>query len=416
MMISEEVLQQADALKTRFQTAKPFRHICIDNFFEQDKARALLADFPAFDPAKAINEFGKPSGKVTKEKLQDISPFYKQVHDYLLSERFLKEMSALTGIEDFVPDPTFFGGGTHENTNGQELAPHVDFNYLDGHNLHRRVNLLLYLNEGWREEWGGVIQLHENPRDPEHDRISSYNRAVIFETNEVSWHGFPRIDLPQQLQDRSRKSLSVYLYTKDRPASEKAGPHATFYVQRPLSDRFVEGHVLTAQDIGELNGAMSIRDTWITNYQKKEEELGRQLIAIESHCEELQKYIRLPITGFARQNQVLSGVLFHDCWASSAFEVEMKATRAISTAQVTIEIPDHFPKIQRMVLIGIDGQKTKFVLAGSGMINLVLPLQAAQGGVFRLSVECDTTFNPAKAGAGADGRDLAFRLEQVLFE
>ena len=114
-----------------------------------------------------------------------------------------------------------YGGGTHENLDGQELDPHIDFNYMEGYKVHRRANLLLYLNKDWQEEWGGQIELHSNPRDVENNEITAFNvifnRAVIFETNEISWHGFPRVTLPANQSSRSRKCLSVYLYTKERP-------------------------------------------------------------------------------------------------------------------------------------------------------------------------------------------------------
>lgn len=72
---------------------------------------------------------------------------------------------------------------------------------------------------------GGCIELHSKPRHPEFDEIKSFlplfNRAVIFETSEYSWPGFSAIRLPQGKKHLSRKSSSIYLYTKDRPAEEE---------------------------------------------------------------------------------------------------------------------------------------------------------------------------------------------------
>ena len=59
----------------------------------------------------------------------------------------------------------------------------------------------MYLNKEWKTEWGGAIEIHSNPRLPEENQIRAFdplfNRAVMFETNEISWHGFPRIQLPE---------------------------------------------------------------------------------------------------------------------------------------------------------------------------------------------------------------------------
>src|ERR1700758_1316630 len=192
-MISKEVLARGGDLAPQFQSAKPFKFLCIDNFFDAADAENLLADFPAFDPSKAINEFGEVGKKAVHTALRDVSPYYSTVYDYLLSQEFLNAMSSITGIPDLLPDPRMYGGGTHENAHGQEMDPHVDFNYDQDHGYHRRLNLILYLNKGWDESWGGAIELHSNPRKPESNEISAFNcifnRAVIFETNEYSWHG-----------------------------------------------------------------------------------------------------------------------------------------------------------------------------------------------------------------------------------
>jgi hypothetical protein len=196
-------------------------------------------------------------------------------------------MSRLTGIPDLIADPTLFGGGTHENLHGQSLDPHVDFNYTEDGQAHRRLNLLLYLNKGWDPNWGGSIELHSNPRDPDHNQITAinvlFNRALIFETNEISWHGFSEIDLPEQQQNRSRKSLSIYLYTKDRPANEIVGPHATFYVQRPLEPRFVPGYVLRDSDVAYLKQSFHKRDRMIEFYHRLDEQWGRERKAAVAH-------------------------------------------------------------------------------------------------------------------------------------
>ncbi|HEY5862378.1 MAG TPA: 2OG-Fe(II) oxygenase, partial [Casimicrobiaceae bacterium] len=92
-------------------------------------------------------------------------------------------MSALAGIADLIADPTLFGGGTHENRDGQGLNVHVDFNIDEGRMLHRRINLLIYLNKEWDPSWGGSIELHSDPYKPA-DRVQSFvplfNRAVMF--------------------------------------------------------------------------------------------------------------------------------------------------------------------------------------------------------------------------------------------
>jgi hypothetical protein len=190
--VAEAVVANADAYGAAFAAAKPFKHVVIEDFFAPDFAQAMLRDFPAFDPERARDEFGGIGNKAVNERIAAISDSYARFYRLLESPEFLGLMSRLTGIPDLLHDPNMFGGGTHENRHGQDLDPHIDFNYDPPTKLHRRINLLVYLNPGWQPEWGGQIELHSNPRRPDENQVisldPSFNRALIFETNEVSWH------------------------------------------------------------------------------------------------------------------------------------------------------------------------------------------------------------------------------------
>jgi len=341
-VIARSVLANADAFRAGFQTAEPFKHVCIDDFLEPAAAERALADFPAFDPKLALNEYGMAGGKAVNTRLAEISPFYGEFYRYLFTDEFLSAMSALTGIPDLIGDPSMYGGGTHENLHGQELDPHVDFNYVAGGAAHRRVNMLIYLNKVWDSSWGGDIEIHSNPRDPENNSITSYrvdfNRAVIFETNEYSWHGFQRIVLPPELRaTNSRKCLSIYLYTVDRPAEEIAGAHATFYVQRPLGERFTPGRVLTAEDVAEIKGGFRNRDVYIESYQKQEERAGRR----EAELESARLRVEADLTGLAAgltaqaaKSAAVAERLRHECAQLRAQVAQLAAALKLREAQI----------------------------------------------------------------------------------
>jgi hypothetical protein len=165
-----------------------------------------------------------------------------------------------------MPEPALLhriGGGTHENREGQDLDPHVDFNRHPREPWHRRLNLIVYLNREWEDTWGGSLELHSDPRSPD-DRVTLvtplFNRCVIFETTEWSWHGFGRITLPPERRALSRKSIALYFYTRDRPAEELADAHSTIYVDRPLPDRFRAGFTLDERDVEELRVLIARRD------------------------------------------------------------------------------------------------------------------------------------------------------------
>jgi Rps23 Pro-64 3,4-dihydroxylase Tpa1-like proline 4-hydroxylase len=271
-MLSPEVVARAPQIRQEFQQARPFRHVVIDNFLDASRCEALLRDFPAFEDRNAMNEFGRVGQKAVVEQVSQISPFYAEFYRYINSTGFLAAMSELTGIPQLLADATLFGGGTHENLHGQSLDNHVDFNIDERRMLHRRVNLLIYLNREWDESWGGAIELHSDPRNPQLDEYRSilplFNRAVLFETNEYSWHGFRTIRLPADKRHLSRKSFSIYLYTRERPVDEVVAPHTTFYVPQPLPSHIRAGHTLTPADCDEIERLMQRRTHLLEMYQK----------------------------------------------------------------------------------------------------------------------------------------------------
>jgi hypothetical protein len=210
---------------------------------------------------RALNEDGKPGNKSVVEKIRELGPAYAALDDLVQSAPFLDLVGRITGIAELLYDPYYFGGGTHENRTGQDLDPHVDFNRHPIEKWHRRLNLIVYLNPEWRDDWGGSLELHSDPyRDD--DRVllvtPTYNRCVIFETTETSWHGFSRIAPPSP--DTTRRSIALYFYTRERPAAETADPHSTVYVDRPLPPHLHAGHVLSDEDMNALRILVRRRD------------------------------------------------------------------------------------------------------------------------------------------------------------
>jgi hypothetical protein len=278
-LMNTQVLGRVEALGREFRSAAPFRHLVIDGFLTVDACRELMAEFPAFDRERARNEMGAVGGKAVFQNLPELGPVYRRLDAMLRSRDFLAFVSRITGIPYLIYDPKYVGGGTHENLHGQELDPHVDFNYHPNTQLHRRLNLILFLNQEWHEDWGGALQLHMNPwLPPEQDPVQTIvpigNRCVIFETTENSWHGFKRIQLPPDKRRLSRRSIAVYYYTKSRPAEELAPDHSTVYVPRPLPSEFHAGHTLSEEDVVAVRDLITRRDGQIRFLYEREKEFS----------------------------------------------------------------------------------------------------------------------------------------------
>lgn len=286
-LVHPAVRDHAEALGRQFQSAAPFRHVVIDEFLAPDFCRRLMAEFPGFDREHARNEMGGIGRKAVFQNLPQLGPSYAQLDAMLRSREFLSFNGQITGIPDLRYDPEYVGGGTHENLSGQDLDPHVDFNYHPTTQLHRRLNLIIFLNPEWREAWGGVLELHVNPwLPPEEDSVKGIvpiaNRCVIFETSENSWHGFKRIQLPDDKKHLTRRSIAVYYYTKQRPEEEIAPHHSTVYVQRPLPEHIRAGYTLRDEDVQAVRSLLVRRDTQIRYLYEREKEFAEVLHGIFS--------------------------------------------------------------------------------------------------------------------------------------
>jgi hypothetical protein len=279
--IDHHVIDQADELAAQFSAAQPFRHVMIDNFFTPELCRQLSDNFPAFDESLAINEDGIVGNKAVHENIRELGPFWQSLDELVQHASFRKMISRITGISDLQHDPHYFGGGTHENRHGQGLDAHIDFNFHPVTRQHRRLNLIVYLNEEWQDEWGGSIQLHKDPYlPPALDEIVTirprFNRCVIFETNEHSWHGFPRIELPEENRSLSRRSFALYYYTDTRPEADTGREHSTIYVDQHLSSDFHAGMEFGTDQLQQIHELLAVRDQHLKRLYENIKQLNAQ--------------------------------------------------------------------------------------------------------------------------------------------
>ena len=155
----EDLKAFAQEKKNVYQTADPFPNIYFDNFFIPEKLKEVLNEFPDLTK-NADLKFNDPN----QVKLASKGEYRfgdKTLHfmHFLNSQPFLEFLSELTGIENLIPDPFFDGGGCHQIQPGGMLKIHADFNKHPTTKLDRRLNVLVYMNEDWHEEYGGHFEL-----------------------------------------------------------------------------------------------------------------------------------------------------------------------------------------------------------------------------------------------------------------
>lgn len=409
-------IPQVKQLREKFLSATPFKHLCIDNFLIPSLAERLLNEFPTFDVKRAKNEMGITGGKATREDVRALGTSYAEVDDMISSPKFLAFLSEVTDIPDLIYDPEYFGGGTHENINGQELDVHVDFNRHRSSDIHPRLSLTIHLNKEWQSTWGGGIEIHSDPRNPERDEIKTleplFNRCVLFETNEYSWHGFSRIELPGHKQNLSLKSFTAYFYSATRPAAEITPKHNTFYIQRPLPPAIKEGIKLTGEHMAEIRGLLKKRDEWLLFYHNLELAMSQELDNSKRVAKHLWQQIRVNYLGYISPLGPAQG--YHaDLWIDSGFSTSFIAIRPVNSLDISLRLSNEAPVGQKVQILLNDALVQKGTLLPGHSVTFSLSCNILAGENFTLSIQGDT-FCPAQLGLNSDGRNLLALLEGIV--
>lgn len=232
MQLTPELQADPEALNAGYQAARPFPHIVIDNLFPQDMLEQVREVFPRPDGIEWRRFDNAEEKKLGFWHTCEIDPYLYDFLQAMNAPPMLKFLETLTGIEGLVPDPYFGGAGLHQILPGGFLKVHADFNVHPKLNLDRRLNMLIYLNKDWQDEWGGHLELWDAGITTCHEKIAPlFNRTVIFSTTDTSFHGHPH---PLQCPEgESRKSLSFYYYTNGRPEEEKSEAHSTLFRETP---------------------------------------------------------------------------------------------------------------------------------------------------------------------------------------
>jgi hypothetical protein len=230
--LAKRLMLLAEASAEKHRTADPFPHSVFENFLPEAPLRAALSDFPR--PGR-IDWFEFDNGeekKLSFDLVHRMPPSIREVLFFLNSPVILEFLERLTGIQGLIADPYYWGGGLHQIERGGHLAIHADFNKYERLNIDRRLNLIIYLNEEWTEEYGGHLELWDRSMTrPVRRVLPVFNRAVVFNTTDFAYHGHPEpLTCPK---DRTRKSLATYYFTNGRPLDEQSDDHSTIFKKRP---------------------------------------------------------------------------------------------------------------------------------------------------------------------------------------
>jgi hypothetical protein len=222
---------QLPSLRRQFRENRPYPHVLLKEFLDPYVAAEMASEFPGL-ATDAWTRYKHPNeNKVGLAKRSLFPTQLGEVVDELNSEAFVHWLSQLTGIPNLLSDDMLEGGGLHQSGPGGFLNVHTDFSNHHYHKHWRRqVNLILYLNPTWQEQWGGALELWDREMRRCVVKVPPLlNEVLIFRTDEISYHGFP--DPLRCPEGESRKSLALYYYTAESGAEVKT--RSTNYRPRP---------------------------------------------------------------------------------------------------------------------------------------------------------------------------------------
>jgi hypothetical protein len=214
-------------LNLNYVSTKPHPIIVLDDFLPIKTARTLQKECDNI-PAEHWTEFTRRGSYMKECKNLDHSPEAVKLVNQLNSGQFLKWLENITGIQGLLPDPHLTGAGYSRSFNGDSLKIHTDFNWNEELRLHRKLTLIVYLSEQWREEYGGHIEFYDDTNQQLVKKIfTRFNRCVIWQYHKTGFHGYPNpIQCPDHL---SRNTLRLFYYVSNSQYLEDDPPHRSLY-------------------------------------------------------------------------------------------------------------------------------------------------------------------------------------------
>jgi Rps23 Pro-64 3,4-dihydroxylase Tpa1-like proline 4-hydroxylase len=214
-------------LHSKFNSNKPVRHLVIDNLLQPSLADTIFRNFP---PMKEMNTHykGINEKKAEHSDLAKLDASFQQLHVALGSPEFIQWLQRITGINSLSTIEDRLGYGLHQGANGSFLDIHIDYNLHPIKKMFRKLNFILFFNKQWENDWGGHLELWDRDVKNCIQSIAPvFNRCVIFECSEISYHGYSKISVPEGI---TRKSCYQYYFI---PVTDNVSFHDTMFKPRP---------------------------------------------------------------------------------------------------------------------------------------------------------------------------------------
>ena len=215
----------------------PIPYILIDNFLKDDMYQSINKEYPNKLDESWWKYENPLEVKYANDKIHEYSKNTQNLFYALSHQEFINKIGNIFNIHNLEYDPHCHGGGLHMMPKYGRLNMHLDYEIHPITNKKRRLNIILYMNDEWDKSWNGDTQLWDETMSK--CMVKSYpkrNKALIFVTNDDSWHGIPnKIMCPENI---FRKTIAFYYVSKKNDEKSKCRSKAVF-TKRP-DDKYDE--------------------------------------------------------------------------------------------------------------------------------------------------------------------------------
>jgi Rps23 Pro-64 3,4-dihydroxylase Tpa1-like proline 4-hydroxylase len=223
--IASKLREHTAQLRSQWLAAEPVRHFYQDDLLPEEEASRLAGSYPSPDKLML-----RSTMRERKRVGVEVGQYDRLVGEYLFAfqhPEVIYAIAEVTGLNEIEADPTLYASGISMMRQGDFLNPHID-NSHDGDGRNYRVlNLLYYVSPDWELSYGGNLELWDARISEPRTILSRFNRLVVMETNQSSWHSVSKV-----LVDGTRLCVSNY-YFSPKPTSGKAYSNVTTFAGRP---------------------------------------------------------------------------------------------------------------------------------------------------------------------------------------
>lgn len=223
----EKNYSNTTALEQQYRSHPSYSLLHVKKFLPAEVTEALAKELDDI-PLERCKQFTRRGSCMYEHNNLDETPVADAVISILHGQTFLRWLQKVTDTVDLIPDPFLVGAGYMKSFAGDSLQVHTDFNWNEGLRLHRKLSLIIYLNEDWDKSWGGNLDFWDTENKNKINSIKpDFGNLLIWSYHNLAFHGYPKpMTCPQ---GQSRKGLRLFYYVSNANHDPENPPHRSLY-------------------------------------------------------------------------------------------------------------------------------------------------------------------------------------------